>query len=391
MQLVLEVCDDGCSQPPTRKVFDGIGGVVGRGVGCDWVIPDPSRLLSSHHGLVGYRDERYFLTDISSNGICQVSSGEALQKGQARLIVDGDVFQLGPFAVRARLNEPVASHRQVQSAESQVIPDDAYLGLDPVRELDRKQMHGASSYELDALHDTTDAPEAWMYRGSVEQDHLVIPTPANPLEDVVEPIQPAVHSAPVDEAFWAQFAEALGVTLDASGREALAIKVASLLRHAISGLQQNLRTHDELSNEWSLGIGASIKIPNGFKDSAGIDAALASLLEMSEPGQSSAEEAIAQLYRQLQVHQVALLVACRTAMRAQQAAFAPGHLLLSFEHHDKAPRFFSDRAHWRAYQRHYQRLIDAEAVSARPLHGDFARAYEEQVRLASALFAGYPG
>lgn len=112
MQLVLEVCDAGGVEPPTRKVFDGIGGVVGRGAGCDWIIPDPSRLLSSHHGLVGYRDGRYFLTDISSNGICQLSSGEALQKGQARLIVDGDVFQLGPFAVRARLNERTASYRQ---------------------------------------------------------------------------------------------------------------------------------------------------------------------------------------------------------------------------------------------------------------------------------------
>ena len=391
MQLVLEVCDAGGVEPPTRKVFDGIGGVVGRGAGCDWIIPDPSRLLSSHHGLVGYRDGRYFLTDISSNGICQLSSGEALQKGQARLIVDGDVFQLGPFAVRARLNERTASYRQGLFAESRVIPDDAYLGLDPVHELDREQMHAVCSSELDALKDTADAPEAGMYRGSVEQDHLVIPTPADTFDDVIAPILPAVRSAPVDEAFWTQFAEALGVTLDVSGREALAIKAASLLRHAISGLQQNLHTHDELSNEWNLGIGASIKIPNGFKHSAGISAALASLLEMNEPEQCSAEAVIAQLHRQLQVHQVALLVACRTAMRTQQAAFAPGDLLLSFERHDKAPRFFSDRARWRAYQRHYQRLIDEETLSARPLHGDFAKAYEEQVRLASALFAGYPG
>ncbi|NWE10914.1 type VI secretion system-associated FHA domain protein TagH, partial [Pseudomonas edaphica] len=43
MQLVLEVCDGGGDEPPPRKVFDGVGGVVGRGAGCDWSIPDPSR------------------------------------------------------------------------------------------------------------------------------------------------------------------------------------------------------------------------------------------------------------------------------------------------------------------------------------------------------------
>ena len=39
MQLVLEVCDGGGDEPPPRKVFDGVGGVVGRGAGCDWSIP----------------------------------------------------------------------------------------------------------------------------------------------------------------------------------------------------------------------------------------------------------------------------------------------------------------------------------------------------------------
>ncbi|WP_122257298.1 FHA domain-containing protein, partial [Pseudomonas salomonii] len=158
MQLVLEVCEGGGGEPPPRKVFDGMGGVVGRGAGCDWIIPDPSRLLSSHHGLIAYRDARYFLTDISSNGIREVGSGKSLQKGQARLIVEGDVFQLGPFAVRARLIERVASHRQPLSTAAGVIPEDAYLGLDPVHEWDRQSMHEAPPCELDALNDVQEAP-----------------------------------------------------------------------------------------------------------------------------------------------------------------------------------------------------------------------------------------
>lgn len=394
MQLVLEVCDGGGDEPPLRKVFDGVGGVVGRGAGCDWSIPDPSRLLSSHHGLIAYRDARYFLTDISSNGIRAVSSGKSLQKGQARLIVEGDVFQLGPFAIRARLIERMASHCQPLSTAGGVIPDDAYLGLDPVQEWDRQSMHGATPCELDALNDVQEAPSAWMSGDGVERDYLALPAQADVLVERVEPVLPDSQAPEAYEVFWAQFAKALGVSaqaLDCAGREALAIKVAGLLRHAIDGLQQNLRTHDELHNELDLDASTLIKRPNALKDSLCIDSALASLLGTGELAQPCAEAAITQVYRQMQVHQVALLVACRTALRTSLATFAPGHLLASFERDDKVPRFFADRAHWRAYQRHYQRVVEADALNTGPLRGDFAKAYEEQVRLASALFATPPG
>ncbi|WLH87322.1 type VI secretion system-associated FHA domain protein TagH [Pseudomonas sp. FP2338] len=394
MRLVLEVCEGGGGEPPPRKVFDGIGGVFGRGAGCDWIIPDPSRLLSSHHGLIAYRDARYFLTDISSNGIREVGSGKSLQKGQARLIVEGDVFQLGPFAVRARLIERVASHRQPLPTAGGVIPEDAYLGLDPVHEWDRQSMHGAPPCELDALNDVQEAPSVWMSGDCVERDYLALPAQADAPGDRVEPVLPDSQAPAADEGFWAQFATALGVSvqaLDCAGREALAIKAANLLRHAIDGLQQNLRTHEELHNELRLDASTLIKRPNALKDNLGMDSVLAALLGMGELAQPSAEAAITQVYRQMQVHQVALLVACRTALRTSLATFAPGHLQAGFARDDKVPRFFTDRAHWRAYQRHYQRLVEADALNSGPLRGDFAKAYEEQVRLASALFATPPG
>ncbi|WWF47434.1 FHA domain-containing protein [Pseudomonas trivialis] len=139
MQLVFEVYEsagaDSASTAPKR--FTEAGGVIGRGAGCDWVIPDSSRLLSSHHGLVSFREGQYFLTDISSNGICVASSGERLCKGQARLVEDGDIFQLGALAIRARLVTSPAWHDRLQIAASDSIPDDAFLGLDPVGATDQ--------------------------------------------------------------------------------------------------------------------------------------------------------------------------------------------------------------------------------------------------------------
>ncbi|MGK9616908.1 hypothetical protein O6474_23525, partial [Salmonella enterica subsp. enterica] len=76
----------------------------------------------------------------------------------------------------------------------------------------------------------------------VERDYLTLPAQADVLVERVEPVLPDSQAPEAYEVFWAQFAKALGVSahaLDCAGREALAIKVAGLLRHAIDGLQQN--------------------------------------------------------------------------------------------------------------------------------------------------------
>ncbi|NWD89259.1 type VI secretion system-associated FHA domain protein, partial [Pseudomonas sp. K5002] len=71
-------------------------------------------------------------------------------------------------------------------------------------------------------------------------------------------------------------------------------------------------------------------------------------------------------------------------------AFAPGHLLLCFERQARPPLIPRCGARWRAYQRHYQTLIEDEHLSERLLGSDFAKAYEEQIRLISTLHR-YPG
>lgn len=42
---------------------------IGRGPDCGWVLPDPERLVSSHHCTVQSRDGSFYLTDTSTNGV----------------------------------------------------------------------------------------------------------------------------------------------------------------------------------------------------------------------------------------------------------------------------------------------------------------------------------
>ncbi|AZE73387.1 Uncharacterized protein ImpI/VasC [Pseudomonas synxantha] len=394
MQLVFEVCEVERTRnvPQARKVFDGTGGVIGRGCGCDWVIPDPSRVLSSHHGLVGYRGARYFLTDISRNGIGVPGSAERLRKGQARLISDGDVFDLGPVTIRAQLLQAPRHGSEQRVIKGGPIPDDAFLSLDPLHALDLDHPRKANSEDLEALSERVDDPGIWTDSQGAEREHLIVPCPVEPVAapGAVDPI-----AVPLDELFWGQFATALGIdlaTLEKSGREALAIKVARLFHLGVNGLQQTLRTCDELNSELASACGASLDLSqNPLKVCPDTGAAIAAMLGSQVLGQLSAERAIVQAYRDLQVRQAALLAACRSALRNARTAFEPSYLMGCFESQDRPPRFFADAWHWRAYQRYYQRLAADEQLIRRPLDGDFAKAYEEQVRLIGALHMDFPG
>lgn len=393
MQLVFEVCGASSGEPHARKVFDGAGGVVGRGAGCDWVIPDTRRLLSSHHGLVSYWGGQYFLTDISSNGIGVAGSTEHLCKGQARLISDGDVYRLGAVDIRAKLMAQSITKDQQAYVCIDTIPDGVFLDGDPLRTLESTQWCDESFEELEALTLLAEAPTSRLSRAAVDRDCLTMPGWAERGGQVAA-TQPTVAAAPVAEAFWSQFGDALGVAvdvLDPPAREALAIKVAGLFRQTLEGLQQSLRTRDELNSELGLGWSTPpLNSRNPLHDCADTHSAMTSLLGLGELGPWSAQVAVAQACWDMQVHQLALVVACRAAMRGAVAAFAPDHLLLCFEGQGRLSRFGTDGSHWRAYQRHYQRLVDEPLLGERLLRNDFSKAYEEQLRLVSTLHATNP-
>ena len=372
MQLIFEICGNWQGMPGStrNKVFDGAGGVIGRGADCDWVIPDPSRQLSNHHALISFRDDQYFLTEISSNGICLGDSAVRLRKGQARPIGQGMVFRMGPFDIRTQLVAVAGA----ASHSDNLIPDDAFLQLDPLYAMPGQAQQSEET--------------RWTDTSTVERQHVTVPTLVEPAPQIA----PAAESPPAanDHAlFWRAFSKALGVCLDPldePGRQALAIKVAGLLRQAVEGLQQNLHTHEELKSELSASLGRPSDQPPLMGGADSLEAMLG-----GERQGLPAELAVIQAYRDLQVHQVAVLAGCRAAVRGALAAFAPGQLLVRFEQQGNTPRLPTSGAYWRAYLRHYQRLVEDEGWSERLLSEDFANAYREQVRLVSTLHSTCSG
>lgn len=386
MELVLET-------QGRSKTFTRAGGVIGRDETCDWVIADAQRHISKRHALITCQEGVFFLTDISSNGTRDGRSGAQLRKGEPQRVEQDSVYLLGAFEVRARLLGHAAADVEVglPRAAGSIIPDDAFLDLDPFHALDQE----VDTSPLDALSALdTRVPVARQRPdyARVDMESLLVPNLVAQPDSHNEP--QAVPAPTCNEHFWSAFGDALGVALDGldlGAREALAIKAAALLKHSIDGLQQSLRTRSELKNELRLALTTSHRAShNPLKAAVDAGQALGLLLHTPAPGQLPASQALTQAYRDLQAHQVAMLTASRAAMHGVLEHFSPRQLTLRFER-GRTPLLRTAGSQWRAYVRYHQSLGQDDEWSERLLARDFAQAYAEQVRLIGTLHTDAQG
>jgi type VI secretion system protein ImpI len=372
------------SPSPCRKIFGTAGGVIGRGEECDWVIPDSERLLSKRHARVSFQGGAFFLTDISGNGISHRRNGARLPKGEPVPIKDGDIYVMGECELLARLvarsgNSIPEVDRSVSSGN--LIPDDAFVGLDPLEGLDRQERVFS---EIDGLLDPSAMPAYHSDSVRADMESLRLPE----LVDADNEQAPFLTPQPCEPAkkdFWQRFGHSLGMDLgdmDEEAREALAVNVAQLFKQSVRGLQQSLRTRSELKGELRLAqtvFHGPRKNPLKYTDDA-----LPMLLQPGVPLQLSASEAINRSFHDLQAHQVALLAASRSTLRTVLEHFSPRQLILRMER-EQRPLISTSGGHWRAFGRYHQGLCDDDDWVERLLARDFAKAYEEQVRLVSTL------
>ncbi|AHL74123.1 signal peptide protein [Stutzerimonas stutzeri] len=373
----------------SSKTFKQAGGIIGRAEDCDWVIPDRKRVLSSRHAEVSYRDGAFFLTDTSSNGIQLKDTGASLDKGRAQRIDHGSVYCLGDFEIRARLIQDPASFEgdigRPQPAGS-IIPDDAFLDLDPLTALDQQERVYAEVDDLTAVLAPPRAQAQQRDYAQIDEESLQVP------ELVVPKVAAQPKAAPEPERlapdFWTRFSEALGISLDdldEKARQALALKAAILLKQSVGGLQQTLRTRGELKNEMRLSLTTVQSAGNNpLKHSIDSGEALKLLLRGGKAGQLPAEQAVGRAYRDLQAHQVAMLAASRVAIKSMLEQFSPDQLALRFER-DNKPLISTAGNRWRAYKRLHLAMQRDEDWSERLFARDFAQTYEEQVRLIATL------
>lgn len=395
MELIMDLVGNQqfVTDTPVSKTFRQAGGMIGRAEECDWVIPDRKRVVSSRHAEVSFHDGSFYLTDTSSNGILLKATNTLLPKGQPQRIEHGALYAFGDFDIRARIIQDPAVFSQdfgkPQPAGS-IIPDDAFLDLDPLAALDQQEQLYAEHEELNLL-DQQDLGEGVQAgdHARIDMVNLTVPElvepPASPNP---QPSAPTAGPSPAPAGFWAQFSEALGIPLDdmdETQRQAVALRSARLLRQSVGNLQQSLRNRNELKAELKLATTSfEAQSSNPLKYTASAHQALNAMLRPGVSGQMPAEQAVNRAYRDLQAHQVALIAASRAAVKGIVEHLSPEQLTLRFERESKS-RLNTAGGRWRAYTQLYQALQRDGEWGQKLFARDFTLAYEEQIRLIATL------
>jgi type VI secretion system protein len=102
------------------RTLDRRGAVIGRGKDSDWMLPDPDRHLSKQHCRIEFRGDRYYVVDMSKNGVFVNESVEPLRQGNMAELNDGDRLTLGDYELDIRID----SDAQQPASRQQQIPDE---------------------------------------------------------------------------------------------------------------------------------------------------------------------------------------------------------------------------------------------------------------------------
>src|ERR1700761_6683249 len=128
MQLPLTVIASQPGDAPqgTSRAVQGDQVSIGRGAGCDWILPDPLNHLSKRHCIVATSAAGFVITDTSTNGVFVNENSEPIGNVKSVALHDGDRMMLGDYVLEARIAESVADlNRAVAISED----DDDPFGI----------------------------------------------------------------------------------------------------------------------------------------------------------------------------------------------------------------------------------------------------------------------
>jgi type VI secretion system FHA domain protein len=395
-----------------RKVFNAIGGTIGRLPDNDWVFPDP--YVSGRHALIRYLNGKYFIEDTSTNGVFVNTPNNRISRTQAHQLRDGDVLFIDAYEIKVAIaDDLVASQRndpfaQLQArhkpAATREIPppapsateEDRTASLAVRRPVPRGDDGHAEGTEWFGIDMSSPKPALPIAREPAKAEPPPRPAPATPPRAPARRPPPAairpVASSPAARA--PQSSEEqdaqLKILLDAAGIEGLdpsseaAKTLGEVLRVALGGLMEVLRARDRMKDDLRV-RGTTFKVANNnpLKFSANVDDAFHNLLVRRNPAYLAPADAVEDALHDVRDHQSAFLSAMRLAFESMLAQLDPNQLQEEFDRQIKKGSILGVPAklrYWDLYREKYSDLIKDGQGAFRTLFGDaFAKAYEEQL------------
>lgn len=353
LKLVMIRCPDNVA--PQRREVRGGEFSIGRGQDNEWVIADPERHLSKRHCRLVYSAGDWELHDLSTNGTFLNQASDPIGRGAVQKLRHGDRIKFGLYEIEVTIDEEErgASDRGIAMRDSDLRAYDD--GGSPVAGA-APDVPGSPILppDFDPL-----APEREPFAGPTQPDHTpalqsafhqapvraaIIPDDwdvdlpgasrpgtASPRLDVAPP--PASgHSPAVATGTDAELASAFlrGAGLSQTTLphpEKTLERIGAALRATVSGLRQTLMARASIKDEFRI-VQTMIR-PTGnnpLKFSLDDDDALATLLGTGRRGGMPVDDAIAEAFDDLRMHELATVSAMQEAVRILLAQFEPASI-----------------------------------------------------------------
>jgi type VI secretion system FHA domain protein len=442
LKLVMIRCPDNVT--PERREVRGGEFAIGRGKDNQWVFADPERHLSKKHCQFVYGVGGWELHDHSTNGTFLNDSSDPIGKGASQRLHHGDRVKFGLYEIEVILDEDAGAageERDSFASYERGSGHDHQPSLSDARPY-KDAKPGSSASMLDTpnapiLPPDFDplAPGPERFSGPTEPDHApalqsafrppgpvaIIPDDWNielpaakprpaegPAEAAPPPVQRTADSAPAAMKSEGQSPAAAPVPVQADDSAVIAAflrgvvmtegrlsdpektfeRVGAALRATVSGLRQTLMARASIKDEFR--IEQTMIRPSGnnpLKFSLDDDDALATLVGTGRRGGMSPEEAIAEAFDDLRLHELATISAMQAAVRVLLAKFDPESIERSagsggaLQIHPAQKKAKA----WDAFGQLHKSVAQALSDDFDSVFGKaFARAYEEAIEKLSA-------
>lgn len=367
LKLVMIRCPD--SVAPQRREIRGGELSIGRGQDNDWIIPDPERHLSKRHCRLTYAGGEWELHDLSTNGTFVNQGSEPVGRGTAQKLRNGDRIKFGLYEIEVTVDDEGAGAAFEGGGAPTGERSEVAMRDSDLRSYDDARLPGTGS-----MLDESNAPilpadfdplaaNQEPFRGPTQPDHAhalesafrppsapaaIIPDdwdvdlpgtsgpraaqssePSPPHEPALPP-RPRQEPVPgpragLDPGLAAAFLRGVGLK-DATltDPEKTLEKIGAAMRVTVNGLRQTLMARASVKDVFRIEqtmIRASGNNP--LKFSLDDDDALATLLGTGRRGGMAPEEAIAEAFDDLRMHELATVSAMQEAVRVLLAQFEP--------------------------------------------------------------------
>jgi type VI secretion system FHA domain protein len=400
-----------------RKVFNAIGGTIGRLPDNDWVFPDP--YVSGRHALIRYLNGKYFIEDTSTNGVFVNTPDNRISRTESHQLHNGDVVYIDAYQIKVTIakdpdaaqdDDPFAQLQARHKGGTQQIRPPAHAVQEDRTESMVKRPARGGGGSPDHSEGTV-----WFGLNDMESE----PKPAIPGARRVEsprpppasarapkrpaPPAPAVRAVPSSpppaRAAHSPDTAQLKALLDAAGIEGLdpsseaAQTLGAMLRAAVGGMMEVLRARERMKDELRV-RGTTFKVANNnpLKFSANVDDAFHNLFVKRNPAYLDPAAAFEDAFRDVRDHQAAFFSAMRLAFESMLSDLDPNSLQDEFDRQIKKGSILGVPAklrYWDLYREKYSDFAKDAQGAFRSLFGDaFAKAYEEQLDRLQGLARG---